>query len=84
MALIAAFILCYAVDWLVYKVRAAHGTAFGSVTVSQFIAVPLKDNKMEYDYAGQQPVTCVRSIFPWADNDPCWWVKRHSENWSKP
>lgn len=66
-------------DWLVYRIRVAHGRAFDSVQVKQFIAVPLKDGKEEFDYVGSQPMGCVRAIFPWAGDEPCWWVRRHTE-----
>lgn len=69
----------YGGDWLVYHYRAAHGTAFDSVKVNQFMAVPLKNGKNEYDYTGSEQVECVRALFPWAGDDPCWWVRRHAE-----
>jgi len=82
--LILASIALYAGDWLVYRYRAAHGTEFDSVQVSQFIALPLKNGKVEFDYAGTQQVGCVRAVFPWADDDPCWWVRRHADKWTNP
>jgi hypothetical protein len=77
--LLTALVALYAGDWLVYRYRAAHGTAFDSVTVNQFIAVPLKGGKYELDYVGSQPVGCVRSVFPWAGDEPCWWLRRHAD-----
>jgi hypothetical protein len=77
--LVAAMVAVYAVDWLVYRYRAAHGTAFDSVKVNQFVAVPLKNGKDEFDYVGSQQVGCVRALFPWAGDEPCWWVRRHAE-----
>jgi hypothetical protein len=78
--LLAVLAALYGGDWLVYRYRAAHGTAFDSVKVNQFMAVPLKSGKNEYDFVGSQQVGCVRSIFPWAGDEPCWWVRRHAEN----
>jgi hypothetical protein len=69
----------YAGDWLGYRYRLSHKTAFDAVTVHQFITVPLKNGRNEYDYVGSQQVACVKAIFPWADDDPCWWVRRHTE-----
>jgi hypothetical protein len=83
MVLLSASVALYAGDWLVYRYRVAHGTAFDSVQVSQFLSVPLKGQKEEYDYLGQQQVECVRTLLPWAGADPCWWVRRHAENWTK-
>jgi|SRR5579862_5332713 len=77
--LVVALAALYAGDWLVYRYRAAHGTAFDSVSVSQFISVPLKNGRDEYDYLGSQQVGCVRSIFPHAGSEPCWWLRRHAE-----
>lgn len=76
--LLALVALCSG-DWLVYRIRVAHGNAFDSVKVNQFVAVPLKNGKEELDYVGSQQMGCVRAIFPWAGNEPCWWVRRHTE-----
>lgn len=73
-------LICLCVgDWLVFRYRAAHGSAFDSVRVDQLIASPLKNGKEEYDYAGAQEMECVRTIFPWAGDKPCWWLRRHTE-----
>jgi hypothetical protein len=73
--------LLYLGDWAVLKFRAAHGTAYGVVAVTQFLATPLKGNKVEYDLMGTAQVTCSRSIFPQNGNPACWWVERHKSNW---
>jgi hypothetical protein len=68
-------------DWVVLRVRVAHGTAYRVVQVNQFLATPLKGSKVEYDYMGTSPVTCSRSIFPQQGNEACWWLERHSSQW---
>jgi hypothetical protein len=73
--------LLYMGDWAVLKFRTAHGTAGGVVAVNQFLATPLKGNKVEYDLMGTVQVTCSRSIFPQNGNPACWWVERHKANW---
>jgi hypothetical protein len=73
--------LLYIGDWLVQRTRVAHGTAYGVVQVHQFLATPLKGNKVEYDLMGTVPVTCSRSIFPQQGNPACWWLERHSSQW---
>jgi hypothetical protein len=78
--LVTALAVLYAGDWLVYRYRVTQGTAFDSVKVNQFVAVPLKNGKNEYDYTGSQQVGCVRALFPWAGDEPCWWVREHAEN----
>jgi hypothetical protein len=45
--------------------------------------VPLKNGKDQLDYIGSQQVGCVRSIFPWAGDEPCWWVRRHADSKEK-
>ncbi|WP_433966359.1 hypothetical protein [Tunturiibacter gelidiferens] len=71
----------WAGDWAVLRVRVSHGTAYGVVQVKQFLATPLKGNKVEYDYMGTAQVTCSRSIFPQQGNSACWWLERHSSQW---
>ena len=79
--LLVVVVLLYAADWATLHVRVAHGTAFQTMQVHQFLATPLKGQKVEYDYDGDIAVTCSRSIFPQAGNQPCWWVARHTTMW---
>ena len=74
-------VLVYTGDWLVLRYRIPHGAAFSTVEVNQFLATPLKGNKVEYDLMGSSPVTCSRSIFPQQGNSPCWWLRRHTSQW---
>ena len=80
-ALAVLLALVYVGDWIVLRSRMAHGTAFGVVEVNQFLATPLKGNKVEYDLMGTAPVTCSRSIFPQQGNSACWWLERHKAQW---
>jgi hypothetical protein len=73
--------LLYAGDWAVLRLRVARGTAYGVVTVNQFLATPLKGNKVEYDLMGTVQETCSRSIFPQNGNPACWWLERHKSHW---
>jgi len=73
--------ILYAGDWIVLQIRVARGTAFGSVQVNQFLATPLKGNKVEYDFTGTVQETCSRSIFPQKGNPACWWLQRHTTQW---
>ena len=59
----------------------SRGTAYEVVQVNQFLATPLKGNKVEYDLMGTVPMTCSRSIFPQQGNPACWWLKRHTSQW---
>jgi len=76
-----ALALVYAVDWAVAAARMKRGNAYGSVTVSQFLATPLKGSKEEYDYLGSVDQPCVKSIFPHGGDQPCWWLERHRTQW---
>jgi len=71
----------YAGDWVVLRVRDSHGTAYRVVQVNQFLATPLKGNKVEYDLMGTVPETCSRSIFPQKGDPACWWLEKHTSQW---
>ncbi|MGD0514426.1 MAG: hypothetical protein ABSA29_14105 [Terriglobales bacterium] len=73
--------LLYVGDWAVLRIRVSRGTAFGTVEVNQFLATPLKGNKVEYDLMGTVQKTCARSIFPQQGNPACWWLQRHKAQW---
>jgi hypothetical protein len=73
--------ILYVGDWVVLQVRITRGTAYGVVEVNQFLATPLKGNKVEYDLVGAVQETCSRSIFPQKGNPACWWLERHKAQW---
>ncbi len=73
-ALVALFVVVYGGDWAVYKLR---GAPASKVTVNRFLTVPLKGNKIEYDYEGTTDVTCSVSLFPQAGQNPCWYLRTH-------
>lgn len=79
--LLVLFAALYVGDRIVLQVRIAHGTAYGVVEVNQFLATPLKGNKVEYDLMGTVQETCSRSIFPQKGNPACWWLERHKSQW---
>jgi len=72
--LVGGFVVIYAADLLIYKLR---GSPTSNVTVSQFQTVPLKGNKVEYDYIGTASVPCSVSLFPQAGQSPCWRLRRN-------
>ncbi len=80
-ALAALLALVYAGDRLALRSHIARGTAFGSIEVNQFLATPLKGNKVEYDLMGSSPVLCSRSIFPQQGHPACWWLEKHKSQW---
>lgn len=79
--ILISLIVLYAADWVVLKIRIAHGTAYGSVEVDQFLATPLKGNKEEYDMVGSFQQSCTRTIFPHQGKAACWWVRKHNSQW---
>ena len=78
-AILAAVL--YVADWAVLRFRVAHGTAYGTVEIHQFLATSLKGSKTEYDMTGTFQQQCTHSIFPQKGNAPCWWLERHSSQW---
>jgi hypothetical protein len=80
-ALVVLAGLVYAGDWIVFRIRVSRGSAFRVIEVNQFLATPLKGNKVEYDLMGSAPETCSRSIFPQQGNPACWWLERHTAQW---
>jgi hypothetical protein len=81
LVLAAWLVLLYAGDWAALQLRLSHGTAYRTVDVNQFLATPLKGNKVEYDWTGVEKQRCTRSIFPQAGSSACWWLERHASQW---
>ena len=69
--------LLYVGDWAVWKVKMAHGTGMGQMTVGRLQVAALKGNKEEYFPDGNEEVECSRSLFPQAGDEACWWLARH-------
>jgi hypothetical protein len=67
----------YLGDWAVWRMRLAHGTGMGSITVNRVVVAPLKGGKEEYYPDGTAEVTCSRSLFSHAGGGACWWVARN-------
>lgn len=78
LALAAASIAVYAGDWAIYRAR---GSPQSSVTVNRYLSVPLKGQKLEYDFLGTSAVPCSVSLFPQGDQDPCWYLRRNPNKW---
>ena len=74
----AISLAAYAADWAVYHLR--HSPQ-GTVSVSQFMVVPLKGQKTEYDYLGTANVNCAAALFPHGGEDPCWHLRRNPNQW---
>jgi hypothetical protein len=72
--LVAGFVAVYGADWAIFRLR---GSPTSTVTVNRFLTVPLKGNKIEYDYLGSADVPCSISLFPQAGQSPCWQMRRN-------
>lgn len=72
---VALLALIYGGDYVVFALR---GKPVDQVTVNQYLAVPLKGNKTEFDFQGSQPQACARAIFPQGGWSPCWYLRRHT------
>ena len=75
LGLLAAAVVTYAGDWLLFSLR---GSITSKVTVSHFLSAPLKNNKQELDYLGSEEVPCSVSLFPQGGHTPCWYLRRHT------
>jgi len=71
-------LVAFAVDLAIYKLR---GSPHASVAVSRFIEIPLKGQKTEYDFLGTANLSCAIALFPQDAQDPCWYLKRHPNQW---
>ena len=79
-ALVAASLLFYEGDYVVWRYKVATGhSPYGTITVQFYYAIEEKNGKTEYDYQPPQPDTCVNSFFPHAGYSPCWYERRHTE-----
>jgi hypothetical protein len=72
--LVAGFVATYLGDLAVYKLR---GSPTSTVSVSRFMTVPLKGNKIEYDYVGTADEPCSVSLFPQGGQSACWRLRRN-------
>jgi hypothetical protein len=72
--LVSGFIVVYGADWAIFRLR---GSPMSTVTVNRFLTVPLKGNKLEYDYLGSSDVSCSLSLFSQAGQSPCWQLRRN-------
>ena len=73
--LAAVFVATYGGDWTVFKLR---GSPRSTVTINRYLTIPLKGNKQEFDYLGSIDAPCSVSLFSQAGQDPCWQLRRNS------
>jgi len=85
-AALALLLLVYLCDFLWFQLRVhypAVGPTMSSVHRYRLLAIPLKNNKVDYEIDSQKPeedLPCVRSLFSHAGIRPCWYVTRHAKD----
>jgi glucose dehydrogenase len=77
--LFAAVLLLWIGDWAVWRIRVHYGGGYDTVQVNQILLTPLKNHRMKADEQSTASQPCTRSIFPHAGDDPCWWLRRHAD-----
>ena len=76
--LAVAAILVFVLDWAVLKFRAAtNHSAFSTVTVRPYYAIPQKSKKTELMFQDPVDETCVNSLLPHMGYTPCWYRRTH-------
>lgn len=75
LALVVAFVLAYTGDTVVFLLRSS---PVDRVTVNRYLNIPLKGSKQEFDYQGTMDTPCSVSLFPQQGLDPCWQVRRNT------
>jgi len=76
----------YSIDFSWYHLRLAApklGLANSSVHRVRLLAIQNKGNKIEFQIDALHPeedVPCSRSLFPHAQQNPCWYVSRHAND----
>jgi len=74
LAILAAAALIYLGDYLIFLLR---GRPLDQVTVTRYMAAPLKGNKTELYFEGTGPLSCAKALFPQNGWSPCWYLRRH-------
>ncbi len=83
--LLTLLLLVYFADFAWYELRLQYpglGPATGSVHRLRILAIPGKNNKVEYQVDSLRPeedLPCSHSLFWRGGNRPCWYVTRHAE-----
>ena len=73
---LAALAFLYIVDYVVLRVRP---NPHDQVMVDTIYALHKTKNLTNYMPGNSASQECVKSIFPHMDEQPCWWLRRHTE-----
>ncbi len=83
LAALALVALAYVLDFSWYHLRLnfpSLGSAGSSLHRTRILAIPGKNNKVEYTIDSVRPeedVPCTHTLFPHAGQAPCWYLGRH-------
>ena len=77
--LVVLFLLLYAGDYGILRLRIARNAGYDTVTVRQYYAINEKNNRTEYVFGSTVDQSCVSSLFGHQGYQPCWYLRRHPE-----
>jgi len=77
--LIVALVYVGDTVWLRIRMARNPNSATDSVRVDIVYQIPQKGNKAEYVPQESQMQSCVRSLFPHMGDQPCWYLRRHTQ-----
>ena len=80
-AVLALVAVAYLVDYATARTRE---DAITTVEVAKYYSIPLKNGQTQFSFAGNKDIACVKSLFPHFGDSPCWYLKRHNEEWIRP
>jgi hypothetical protein len=74
LGILGAGALVYLGDYATFLLR---GEPLDQLTVTRYMAAPLKGDKTAYYFEGTGPMSCSKSVFPQSGWSPCWYLRRH-------
>lgn len=77
---VAAVGVTYAGDYVVLRYRIwKQQNPFAQVMVTEYLAIPLKDGRTQYEFQQPHAQDCVNTLYPHMKTQPCWYLRRHRE-----
>jgi hypothetical protein len=74
LGILAVAALTFIGDYAIFSLR---GQPQDQVTVTRYMAAPMKGDKTEYYFEGTGPMSCAKALFPQNGWSPCWYLRRH-------
>lgn len=72
--------LIFMADLAIFRLRlGTNRNPYGSVIVSHYYAVLLKNGKTQFIFDPPQPWRCVNALLPHEGSWPCWYLQKHPE-----